>query len=260
MRTGRSSPRTGCRRRRVPPRDAEPTTANGSVAWTIERSVARGGGPASAGRVAQAGNGNSTHSGTGISGWSTNIVPGLASSARCALGGREEAVLGPRRLGRVEPADHPDRRVGHDPPLDLARGLLRADQDHAQRPAALGDVEQHLLDRAGALARRVLVQLVEHHEQQRLGGAGLLLALELGPQRHADHEPLRPVRQVVQVDHGDLGALGGVDLVRARSWPGRRGSAGPGPSCWPISRRANALTVPSPTDAAGPAAPGSRRR
>ena len=52
-------------------------------------------------------------------------------------------------------------------PLDLARGLLRADQDDAERAAALGDVEQDLLDRASTLARRVLVELVEHDEQQR---------------------------------------------------------------------------------------------
>src|SRR5215213_417365 len=122
--------------------DPPPTTANGSAPWTIERSDADGGGPASDLRVAQAGNGNSTQSGTGMSGWLTNIVPGRASSARCRMAGGRKPYS-----GRVEPADHADRRVGHDPPLDLAGGLLRADQDHAERAAALGDVEQHLLDR-----------------------------------------------------------------------------------------------------------------
>jgi hypothetical protein len=39
--------------------------------------------PFSLGRVAQAGNGNSTASGTGMSGWAMNIVPGLARVARC---------------------------------------------------------------------------------------------------------------------------------------------------------------------------------
>ena len=45
--------------------------------------------PFSLGRVAQAGNGKSTASGSGISGWAMNMVPGLASVARwrCA-GGR----------------------------------------------------------------------------------------------------------------------------------------------------------------------------
>ena len=38
--------------------------------------------PFSLGRVAQAGNGKSTASGTGMSGWAMNIVPGLASVAR----------------------------------------------------------------------------------------------------------------------------------------------------------------------------------
>ena len=56
--------------------------ANASVAVTTERSVAAGGGPASDGRVAQAGKGNSATSGTGMSGWLMNIVPGLAISER----------------------------------------------------------------------------------------------------------------------------------------------------------------------------------
>ena len=109
-----------------------PTTANGSAAWVIERSAAAGGRPASLGRVAQAGNGNSTHSGTGISGWLTNIVPGLASRARWRCAGGRKPYSGRAGLGRVEPADDPDRRVGDDPPLHLAGGLLGADQDDAR--------------------------------------------------------------------------------------------------------------------------------
>ena len=159
----------------------------------------------SAGRVAHAGNGNSTTSGTGISGWLTNIVPGLAMRGPLPVGLGQEAVLGPRRLGRVEPADDPDRRVGDDAPLDLARGLLRADQDDAEAAAALGDVEQDLLDRRAALARRVLVELVEHDEQQRPGGAAAApcrsnARCSVTP----DDEALRPVGQVVEVDDGDL--------------------------------------------------------
>src|SRR6185437_8423141 len=47
-----------------------------------------GGPPRSVCRVAQAGNGNSTASGTGIPGWDTNIAPGVASVAliRCEAG------------------------------------------------------------------------------------------------------------------------------------------------------------------------------
>jgi hypothetical protein len=55
---------------------------------------AAGGGPAdSDGRVAQAGNGNSTADGTGISGCETNIAPGLARVARWRCdGGSGEAT------------------------------------------------------------------------------------------------------------------------------------------------------------------------
>jgi hypothetical protein len=139
----------------------------------------------------------------------------LGKRGALALRGRQEAVFRAGRLGRVQPAGDPDRAVRHDPPFHLARGLLRADQDHAERPAALGHVEQDLLDRRVAIAWRVLVQLVEHHEHQRPGGALHFLAAELLPQRDTDHEPLRPVRQVVQVDHGDLGLGRGHRMIAA---------------------------------------------
>ena len=54
--------------------------------------------PCSLGRVAQAGNGNSTASGTGISGWETNIVPGLAISLEALY--THAAKLRPVELGR----------------------------------------------------------------------------------------------------------------------------------------------------------------
>ena len=146
---------------------------------------------------------------------------GLGDGGADPLRGGQEAVLGPSRLGRVEAADHPDRRVRHDAPLHLAGGLLRADQDDAERPAALGDVEQHVLDRRAALARRVLVQLVDHREQQP-ARAGLLLARGLGGEHHADHEALRPLVQVVQVDDGELLVLRG-DARGAGRRAGRRG-------------------------------------
>ena len=40
--------------------------------------------------------------------------------------------------------DDAERGVGDDPLLDLGGGLLRADEDHAERAAAFGDVEQRL--------------------------------------------------------------------------------------------------------------------
>ena len=74
--------------------------------------------------------------------------PRLEDRRALAGGLGQEAVLGALGLGRVEPADDADGRVRDDPALDLARGLLGADEDHAEAAAALGDVEQHLLDRA----------------------------------------------------------------------------------------------------------------
>ncbi len=97
--------------------------------------------------------------------------PRLEDRGPLALRTREPAVLLAPRLGRIEPTDDADGAVGHHPALDLARRLLRTDQDDAEAAAALGDVEQDLLDRAGPLARCVLVQLVEHDELQRLGHA-----------------------------------------------------------------------------------------
>src|SRR5260370_1069919 len=121
---------------------------------------------------------------------------------------REVSVLRALRLGGVKAAGDPDRAVRQDPALDLARGLLGADEDHSERAAAFGQVKQDLLDRAVAFAWCVLVELVEHDEHERACRALPLLAGELGPQGHADHEPLRPIAEVVQVDDRDLGTRG----------------------------------------------------
>src|SRR5581483_6190819 len=66
-------------------------------------------GARSSGRVAQAGNGNSTTSGTGISGWETNIVPGLAIVARSRwtdgrkpYSGRPASAASSRPTTRIE--------------------------------------------------------------------------------------------------------------------------------------------------------------
>src|SRR5690606_36384678 len=79
--------------------------ANGSHARFACPLVAAGGGPAvSESRVAHAGNGNSTASGTGISGCETNIVPGLASVARCRCdGGRNPYSGRPASAGSSRP-------------------------------------------------------------------------------------------------------------------------------------------------------------
>ena len=93
---------------------------------------------------------------------------GLEERGAGAGGLRQEAVLAALSFGGVEAADDAVRGVGDDAALDLAGGLLGADQDDAEAAAALGDVEDDLLDRAPAVARRVLVQLVEDDEDERL--------------------------------------------------------------------------------------------
>ena len=59
----------------------------------------------------------------------------------------EEAVLAALGLGRVQPADHLERGVRDDPPLDFARGLLRAEQRDA---AANGRARRCRAARRGA--------------------------------------------------------------------------------------------------------------
>ena len=95
------------------------------------------------------------------------------------------------------------------------RRLLRADEDDAERAAPLGHVEEDLLDRARAVAGRVLVELVEHDELQRPGLTRALLALERPAQDDADDEALGPVVEVVEVDHRDLRAS------KSTRWPRR---------------------------------------
>ncbi len=121
----------------------------------------------------------------------------------------------------------------------------------SERPA-LGHVEQDLLDRRLAVAGRVLVELVEHDEQQRPRLAAAFLVVERTPQRDADDEALGAVVEVVEVDDGDLG--GGVDPVpqtnasAATSARTRRASD----RCDDNKRRTNALIVPMPVDRSGP--------
>ncbi len=126
-----------------------------------------------------------------------------------AEGSRQVAVLGPLGLGGVEPADYPDSGVAYHPPLDLAGRLLGANENDPQRAAALGDVKQDVFDGALALARGVLVELVEHHEYlapvaPRFRGG------EDAAQKRPHHEHLRLRAEVVNVDD--------VYLCRASQW------------------------------------------
>ena len=140
-------------------------------------------------------------------------MPGLASVARCrCLGGRKPYSGRPASAGSSRPTT-----------LMLELDTIRRSTSLAvcwapirmmpEAAAAFGDVEQDVLDRAVAFPRGVLVQLVDHGEQQA-ARPGRLLAGGLGGQHHADDEPLRPLGQVVQVDDGDL-LVGGGDLPGA---------------------------------------------
>jgi hypothetical protein len=63
---------------------------------------------------------------------------GLGQHGADALLRWQEAVLGPLGLGGVEPCGDLDGAVGEDAALDLAGGLLRADEDNADRLSSLG--------------------------------------------------------------------------------------------------------------------------
>ena len=58
--------------------------------------------------------------------------PRLGDGRSNPLPGGEESVFRPRGFGGVETADHLDGAVADDPPLDLAGGLLGADQDDSE--------------------------------------------------------------------------------------------------------------------------------
>jgi len=111
----------------------------------------------------------------GISGWATIIEPGLRSVART----RPTFVRKPYSLrsdSATSSLPTTFSAAADNTALDLARGLLRAKQRDAERSASLCDIQQQAVQRAPAFARRVLVQLVEHHEHER-PGASLLLFL-----------------------------------------------------------------------------------
>ena len=171
-------------------------------------------GSASSLRVAHGGNGNVTTSGSGMAGWDTTIVPGLRRRARALVLVVAELVGdAPLRLGGVQPAGHAQRRVLEDLRRHARGGLLRAHQQHAERAPALRDVDEHVLQRSGALARRVLVELVEHDHREREPLARLLLLLEGLVQQRADDEPLRLIVQRLDRHHRDAGG-GAVDAAR----------------------------------------------
>ena len=184
---------------------------------------------------AQAFKGKSTASGTGMSGWAMNMVPGWR-----LLLFEAEAVFGSLGLGRVEPPGDPDGAVGQDPALDLRRGLLRPDEDDAEGPAALGDVEQDLLDGALALARRVTASSFTNISGRAVPWRSLR---GNSPWSDADDH----VGQVVQVDDG--AGRGRWKLTARRGAPGS-------PRMIALSGLTADRTAQQGIDAAGDRAPG----
>jgi len=107
-------------------------------------------------------------------------------------------------FGQVEAADDSKGTISHDSPLDFAGRLLRTDQNYAKTASALRDIEKDFLDRTPALARRVLVQLVENHEDKRASGSSIFLLFEHSSQHYADDESFCSIVKIVNVDDGEL--------------------------------------------------------
>ena len=152
-------------------------------------------------------------SGTGMAGWDRTMVPGFNRRARA----RVEGSIQPYSARSASAAS--SRPVTRMAAFSRTSGATREavccapDQQHAQGPAALRDVDEHVLQRAGALARRVLVQLVQHDDRQRQALTGLLLLMEGLVQERAHHEALRLIVQRLDGHHGDGGARA-IDAVR----------------------------------------------
>ena len=148
-------------------------------------------------------------------------MPGLASTARARCdGGSGNPYSGrPASAGSSRPTTLIDEldTIRRSTSLAVCRAPIR--MMPSERPG-LRDVEEHLLDRAAALPRGVLVQLVQHREQQPAGPAALL-ARGLLRQHHADDEPLRALGQVVQID--PVSCWPSVVTTGGRTTPGRRG-------------------------------------
>ena len=205
-------------------------------------------------RVAQAGNGKRTRSGVGISGCRTIMVPGLRMPARPRPAAVRKPYSGRSASAASRRPDHPQRGVRHDPALDLGGRLLRADEHDAEAAAALGDVEEHLLDRAAPLARGVLVELVEDDEDEGPRGAERLLLLEHALEDGAHHEALGPVVQGVDVHDAEL-------LPSSSRGRGRRACRRPsrGSGARRASPRRAAAARRRPPSRRRPAAPTARR-
>src|SRR5437660_8918581 len=88
---------------------------------------------------------------------------------RGQFGSRRRAqycIAGSRQLVGVHPAEESRPRVSDDTPMNLGPELLRAEQNEAEVPAPLRDIEQHFSDVSiGSITRRVFVELVDEDDE-----------------------------------------------------------------------------------------------
>ncbi len=200
-------------------------------------------------RVAQAGNGNSTASGTGISGCETNIVPGLASVARVRWdGGRNPYSGRPASAGSSRPTTLTDELETIRRSTSLAVCCAPIRMMPSERPRSAMSSSTSLIGLEPSRGAYLFSSSIIVNSSP--AGAGRLLARGLRGQHHADDEPLRALGQVVQVDDGDLLVLGG-HAPAGQCRAGRRARCVRSGFDDERSRRRNALIVPVPVT--GPA-------
>ncbi len=172
-------------------------------------------------RVAQAGNGNSIASGTGISGWETNIAPGLAmvARARCEAGrnpysGRPASAESSRPTTLMAELDTMRRSTS------LAVCCAPIKMMPSDRPRSAMSSSTSLIGELPSRGAYLFSSSIMVNS--RPPGPASSLRAGLGGEHHADDEPLGPLVQVVQVDHGELLVLRGDRSAAARR-SGRRG-------------------------------------
>ena len=155
----------------------------GGSSWGRRRAAVRGprtGRPrrrvaTSSFRVAHGGKGKVTTSGTGIAGWETTIVPGFSSRARARVDGsiqpysaRSASAASSRPLTRIAAFSSTSDATR------LAVCWAPTSSTPSERPRWAMSISMSFSG-PSALARRVLVQLVEHDHRERQALARLLL-------------------------------------------------------------------------------------
>ena len=177
--------------------------ANGSAGWAGPVSWPAHS-PFSLGRVAQAGNGKSTASGTGITGSSDQHGPWLCQSGALPLRGGRYPYFG---RAASAASSLPATRIAQFARIrrstSLAVCCAPIKMTPKDRPRSAKSSRICLIGLSPSRGG-VLVELIKHDEHQRPARALTLLTGKLGTQRDANHEPLRPVRQAMKVNDRHL--------------------------------------------------------